>query len=481
MLMANGLLLGLLPWGLGVGMLYALLYQPKQWHPGHHLIVIGLGSYIGYMLLALSMYQLQARNLPVFSSWLITWGIAGVTICWVLGQVGRHRYKLIPQDKSFPQRGLNATEPTWLLSILAGWLILQLGFVSYEVAFRPAVSWDSMSYWTRYTSNFLQWQHSDPVRGDSTLGWRHPSTIHLLNVWAAYTGQISAGSVFLYVPWLALYAGIVLSATGCAWVLTGKLAFGFISGILLSSSSLITAHISLAGYADIWMAAGLFFSAAALVLAGASWRPMITVMWIFIAFSLTFIKAAGASYTILLICVALGACCVCRLQLQWLIATIVAASLAAGYFFITGVDASIMGYQLTFEPTNSIIRVGHYTGVVDLTKLGPAAANMWFAYFRNASYLLTVFIIGIALTSTVLHYNFWRHFNPAYTVFLTLGLLLHSIMAQSFSDYFLTHSNPDMDTGLTRFSQGWFLVSLLALNYIIKARSLISAGNLPDN
>ena len=466
-----GLLVSLLPWAVGVAMMYALLYQPKRWHVGQHLIVIGLGSYIGYVILALTMYQLQARNLPVFSSWILAWALAGVMICWVIGQLGRYRLRLIPTTETDFGREPKLTGPRWLILLLGSWLIAQVGFVVSEVALRPATSWDSLVYWTRFTANFIEWQQSDPTEGSIRLGRRHPSTIHLLNSWAAYAGQINEGKTFLYAPWLALYAGLLLSAIGLTLKLSGNLALGLLVGILIASSPVITAHAALAGYADIWLAAGVFFSAAILALFNVSWKPTIAVIWIFIAISLTFIKSAGISYTVLLSGVALAAWGVSRSRLKWATMAVLVVIIGIGYFYTTGFDTSILGYRLAFNPDSSSIRVGRYRGEISFTELVVAAHNIWFAFIYNTSYFIASLILLAAFLSVALHYGFWHQFNPAYTLILGLALVLYVGLAQEFSGHFLTYSSPDRDTGLTRFSQGWFLVSALLISYIIRAHS----------
>ena len=469
-----GLLLGLMPWAVGVAMMYALLYQPRRWHVGQHLIVIGLGSYIGYLLLALTMHQLQARNLPVFSSWLIAWTITGVLICWVMGQLGRRRLMTITRAKTGMAQERTSTSPKWLIYLLGFWLAVQFGFMVFEVALRPAVSWDALFYWTRFTSNFLEWQPADPTGGSFRPRWTHPSTIHLLNIWAAHAGQLNHGKTFLYTPWLALYTGLLLTAVGLTIKLSGDLVHGLVVGVLVASSPVITAHVVLAGYADIWLAAGLFFSATVLALITESWKPAIAVIWIFIVTSLTSIKSAGISYTVLLSGVALAAWGVSRSHRKWATTAALVVIIATGYFYTTGFDISISGYRLALNPESGNIKVGRYTGEISFTELGFAAKNAWFAFVYNTSYFTVFLVLLAALFSAALHRGVWRQFNPAYTLLLGLALLLHVILAQGFSTYFLTNSSPDRDTGLTRFSQGWFLVLALLVSYITQGNPTIS-------
>lgn len=469
----SGLLLSLLPWFVGAVMVYALLYQTKRWHPGLHLIAIGLGCYVGYALLALLMYQLQARNLPVFSIWLVACMVAAMLICWIAGEAGRHHCNRTPIGHLTLRPELTKTEPKWLILIFGAWLTLQFGFVAYEVALRPSVSWDSVWYWANRAPQFIQWQESNPSLDNSALQWlRHPSTIHLLNAWAAYTGLLNGGKLFLYTPWLALCCSILVAAIGFTWAVTGKLVWGLIVAILIVSSSVVTANIALAGYADIWLAAGLFFSAAILPLMNASWKPAGFITWVFVAGSLTFIKASGVSYSILLILAFWLTWIIGRAKPRWIIVGTLTLSATLGCLYANGFDASIAGYQVSWDMAKRQITVGHYSGIYNLSNFDIAMRNLGSSHIIRASYLNAITVLALALVSLVMYFRHWRHLNSfIFTLLVALGMVLHSLLAQLFSDYFLTFSRPDRDTGLTRFSMGWFFVALLTLSHLIKAHS----------
>lgn len=462
-------LLGCLPWGLGVAILYALLYQPKQWAPGHHLIVIGLGSYIGYMILAIVLYQLQARNLPVFSNWIIAWALTGLLACWVFGQLGRHFFRTAPKNSIYSD--FDTKEPKWLILALCTLLLIQFGFVVHEVALRPAVSWDTLLYWSRVVPHFLDWQASDPSQGSINFNQRHPSTIHLLNVWSSYSGQFNRNALFLYAPWLAIYSGILIAGIGFTWTKTRRLVFGLMVGILIASSSILAAHVSLGGYADIWLAAGLFFSAAMLPLATTSWKPLILVVWIFVTTTLTFIKAAGISYTTLLLALALLAWTMSRCRLSLATIAILTAMIVSVLLYSGVFDLSISGYRITFEPKTHQIILGHYKGVAQLLRADIALQNIGVSLLLQASYVGAALVLLLTWVSAMRNYGYWRQFSPLYVLLLGSSLFFYGWIAQLFSDHFFLFSSPKQDTGLTRFSQGWFLVCTLLVCQLIQSQS----------
>lgn len=467
------LLLGLLPWCFGTVILYSLLYQPRGWHYGHHLVVIGAGSYIGYITFAGLMYHLQANNLPALSiTLLIALALACALICWMLGQLGRYRYQLTRQAEISVSLSLSSYQPKWLLLLLGCWLTAQFGFVAFEVALRPTVSWDSVTYWSRPVKVFIEWQQSKPEQGNINFGQRHPSTVILLNSWAAYAAQLNEGRTFLYAPWLALYSGVLCAATGTVWILTGRLLFGLITAILVASSPVVTAHVILSGYADIWIATGLFYSTVILVLRVVTWKPAISITWSFVAGSLTFIKSAGISYTMLLIAVALLAWITDTSRIKWAIATIVLGIGAISYVYLNGIDLSVAGHRLAFDNKIGQLSVGRYVGLLELSAINSARDNLLASLVWNASYQMTTSVFLLTLTYAMWKPTRWREFFAAYALFLVLGLFFYAVAAQVMSDHFLTYSSPDNDSGLTRFSQGWFLVCIL-----VAARFFIANHN----
>lgn len=465
-------LIGLLPWLTGTGMVYALLYQSKRWHPGHHLIAIGLGCYVGFLLLALLMYQLQSKNLPVFSNWLIAWAIAGVLICWVIGQLSRFLSKeerdLEPNSKRTMPHGRWVL---WLIGILGAWLVLQLSFIIFEGIVRPVSAWDTLAYWTRFVVGFIGWQEADPTQGNAQLGWRHPSTIHLLNIWHAYASNIRTAGLFLLTPWLAIYMSIILASIGFVWLTTQSLACGLLVGILVTSSPVIGAQAVLSGYADIWLAAGLLLTVAILPLASVSRKVAFSGTWLLLATSLVFLKSAGISYSALIILCAVAAWVVSRAKVRSVIIAAVFTAAGGIYLISNGFDLTVAGYPLLFDAETNQVRVGRYSGMIQFGRFDEALTNLWFAFITTSSYLLSALILVAGCLSVATNSGYWKTFTPAYGLFLAVGLLLYALAAQGFSEHFLFYSNPDKDTGLTRFSQGWFLVSTLILSDLIKTYS----------
>lgn len=453
-------------------MVYALFYQVKRWHPGHHLIAIGLGCYVGFLLLALLMHQLQSRNLPVFSNWLIAWAIAGLLICWVIGQLSRFFCKHEPNlEQNLEIRNPYNRWALWLIGILGSWLVLQLSFIILEGVLMPASAWDTIAYWTWSVGHFLGWQETDPYQGSAQLGWRHPSTIHLLNIWHAHASNTRTEGLSLLTPWLAIYISIIMASIGFVWLITKSLAWGLLVGILVTSSPVIGAQAVLNGYADIWLAAGLFLTVAILPLASVSGKVAFSAIWLFVATSMVFLKSAGISYSTLVILCALAAWVVSRTKVRW---TLIAALFTAGgliYLMSNGFDLTVADYPLLFDSETKQLRVGRYSGMVQFGSFGEALTNLWFAFITSSSYLISALILVVGCVSAAAKPGHWKTFTPAYGLFLAIGLLLYALVAQSFSDHFLLYSSPNKDTGLTRFSQGWFLVSTLILSHIIRTYS----------
>lgn len=471
----NNFLIDILPWILGIGVLYALLYLPGSWNLGHHLIIVGAGSYIGYLLLALLMYALQSNNIAVFSIWLPASATTITFLCWFAGQFFRYKNeKKIstskPQTMTL-QKTEKETEPKWLIIPIAIYLCIQLSFIAVEVAVRPAVSWDSVWYWTTYVAQFLEWQNTNPHEGTAQLQHRHPATLHLINAWSAYAGTKANAPYFLFMPWLLLYVGTTIAIIGFLLTLTKELTLGLLGAVLLGSYPMFAAQTALAGYADIWLAAGIFFSFALIALIKVTCALPLLVSWLFFVLGLAFLKSAGLTYALIVIFAASFAWIMSSFEKKWTLAATALILLTIYLLYAQGFDTMIGNYPISFHPETQSVKVGRYSGTLNLDHSYTALYNLWFSFVWHSSYALALAAILVTLLYTFVASELWRRARVAYGLLLILGLLAHSFFSQTISSQVLFNSAPGQDTGLTRFSMGLFLISPLMMLYIFTIRS----------
>ena len=154
-------------------------------------------------------------------------------------------------------------------------LLLALAFASIawrvwmalrEILLRPTFPWDAWDAWAVKSKAWFMLGHYVPFVAmkdwiaqngpDSFTGvaWSYPSTLGWIQVWFA---SAAGGWVepIVNLPWFALWIGLLLAHYGQWRALGLSKTRARIAIYLLASLPLITVHVALAGYADLWVAA----------------------------------------------------------------------------------------------------------------------------------------------------------------------------------------------------------------------------------
>lgn len=453
----NALILVSAPWVLGVVMLYGLLYQRNCWRFEHHLFIIGNSAYFGYLWIAVLMASLQHYMVPVFSGWLLASMALTIVICWGLGSFGRGKVAktgivtrtvtVYPDNK---QRGL------WiLLGALSTWLITLIASVYLEATLHPAMTWDALTFWAAHGSNFL---HGQLATGDlsSMSGSIHPVTIKYVGAWGGFALYERSASG-LYLPWANLYLGAVLACVAAGRLLCGSWVLGLLAALVMASSSLIQAHASLGGYADLWLGTGLFLSLTWLTVAdrGAfQQRALMATLTCIVIFSLVFIKGNAIAYSILL----LGAILLAWAWTKWHWAAVsvlsVLSIVSVLWISNNGVDWTLWGYKLTFLPEEGRIALGQRQATLANNSWVQIGQNFLYAWGLNSTYYLGV-LLGLACFPIVLCNKAMRQdWTLLTSVFFLTGLVLFFGLGQKLNEQQLfAFALPESDTSLSRFSQ----------------------------
>lgn len=446
------------PWGLGVLMLYALFFRRGQWRLEHHLFMIGAAVYIGYVWIALVMAGLQFFTLPVFSGWLLFCITASILAAMVLGLAVRLNDLQPSHGENFAhsaqkpsttafERLTEATMMVWLLLISAPTL--------WEVAFRPAVAWDTMSFWADHGASFLiaQLDNKTSITMSNQI---HPATIKYVGAWAAFSAYERSAD-WLYLPWAALYCGLTLTTIGFGKLLSGKWWLGLIVAVVMASSPVIQAHTSLSGYADLWLAYGLFLILTLLsTTAQRKFKPIsvYAAMTCMTLISLLFLKGNAVAYLMIFLSASLLAWALTRRHWAVVAALIGFCALTLLWGFSNGIDWSIGGYRITFLPEEGWIALGQRKTMLANNSWLQIITNFWHALIINSSFYL-VGILWLALFCLSLMNNDVRsNWETVTAILLLLGIVGFLATAQNFSKgQFFIHSFPTSDTGLSRFLQ----------------------------
>lgn len=459
------------PWAFGTSMLYLLLYDRGRWKLEHHLFVIGSAAYLGYFWVAVLMAFLQRSALMVFSDWLLAFMALSVVVCLVLGKLGRMAtaQKNVQTNLTKPTQHTRRRTP-WLLSTaLSAWLLILIASVFWEAVLRPAVAWDTLVFWADHGHTFLEGQLNTKTLNQMPA-WTHPVTIRYVGAWGGFAlhGRSASG---LYLPWFFMYLGLSLVCMALGKLLSGYWWLGIICAILIASSPITQAHASLGGYADFWLASGVFLALAWVAVtdhrALQATSVLATLTGLFIV-SLVFLKSSGIAYSAML----LGAILFGRMCSNWHWTSTLGLIGIKGLFLLwiwnNGLDWSFGIYRIAYLPEKSLIALGQRQANIASNSWLEIGLNFWHSYGKNSSYYLSLLlgsIIGVLLPLIGI---FRRDRVILTAVFLLIGQVLFFGMGQHLNEQHLfAYAKPDSDTSLSRLSQTIYPISVAVFLFSI--------------
>lgn len=251
------LLVGLLlPWLLGCSWLY-------PWRRALILGTAGLLGY-GYFLGAALLYLALLGWYGLFgtvSFWPLASTLAGLAVIGFVG--GTRLASLLPAPAT--TRAPTTQSQDWLAIGLLGLVAAHLALIALELYYRPVFPWDA---WQTWMYKAKAWYFSGgPVALDAPEDWinsagsrqynvqanHYPGLVPAMSYWAAIAlGQWSETRV----NWPTFFCGLALCLALWEQVkaTTGSARVGAAACLMLISIPLVGTHLSLAGYADIWLA-----------------------------------------------------------------------------------------------------------------------------------------------------------------------------------------------------------------------------------
>ncbi|MEP0201396.1 MAG: hypothetical protein ABJ084_10505 [Halioglobus sp.] len=255
------LLLGLLlPWLVGFIWLRAL---ERIFRPGAQSQLaaqLGYGFFVGYAILFGCMHL--ADQLSALSYWpivitLVILAIAGAAAGTLLGSTSHASGTPLSQETS--------TKHHWLFWLLLGLTCVHLLLNAWEVFYRPVYAWDA---WTTWIYRAKVWFFSadiyqlasprewlaDPEGATHAIpAYRYPTFPSVIPLWAVISfGQWS--DTLVNTPVIGCGIALALALYGVCRDEGFSSTFAMAAAYALISLPIIGAHLSLAGYADIWMA-----------------------------------------------------------------------------------------------------------------------------------------------------------------------------------------------------------------------------------
>lgn len=387
----------LLPWWAGFAIVSR--FEPGG-HAARHLRQVGSGFLVGYALLYL-LLRLDAA---------LTGGVDWNHVALALAVVGLASYVLKRAPEARPP---DLAPPVFgplqkvLALVLFGWLLLHLWFNWIEILATPVYPWDAWAVWVYRAKAWFahatlfefmspeQWLRNDAVTSYSATALHYPWFVSTLPFWAA----LSLGA------WHETLIGLPVALLGVAMAMTfyGQLRShglqplaALVFTYFLLSTPLLGVHLSLAGYADIWLAgfAGLGSIAVLRYLLEGNARQLAIGLALLACGVL--VKTEGLIWLL----AALLLLALCRIPLRWLAGVAMAVLLAGVAAWLAGVGSvELPGLGL----------VGIRDGALHLPYLGShelVVHDQRWVYFDNAFgkaswHLAWLFALAITVLAVV--------------------------------------------------------------------------------
>jgi hypothetical protein len=208
----------------------------------------------------------------------------------------------------------------WKIILLAaGFLsVVYRGYLAVrEILLRPTFPWDAWDAWAVKSKTWFLLGHYAPfvsamhwVDAAGTMdytgpAWSYPSALAWVQIWFA-----SAAGAWIEplvnLPWIALWVGLLLAHYGQWRALGFSTSRAAAFAYALASLPLITVHVALAGYADLWIATLFGFA----VLAWMRWLMQRDINQLALAVAcvlvMPWMKLEGAVWMLLSIAVAIA-------------------------------------------------------------------------------------------------------------------------------------------------------------------------------
>ena len=446
----------LLPWLLGATIALHVTYRASPL-PGLAAVAMGIGGFLGYLLLALALRQADLRGISLLSSGFQV-SLALVTMA-LLGL-------LIPVLRKEP--AISVRPGWWLLAICLPW-ICWLATAHLQT---PTQGWDTLQRWGLDASRFLD--HATTSSGEPwEQPWKkHPITLYLVMAWSAWAGTWTDAGLGALLPWLMCLASLVLIVAGYAWHCTYSPAATTVAVLYLLSLPLLENHVILAGYGELFLATALAGSSALVAMGIARPSKTLFLLGMLVALSAVFLKNTGAAYALLPIAAWLTVTALARGPWVFMsLLAMVAAGLLAGWHL--GIEAELGPVKLAFNPESKVLLFGGRVLELDFPPLTTYLSTEFTSRVVNQSFqlgLLLFVICWFALPQARrTEEGLWKPYLfsllSCTAVFVLLALSL-------FTDVALRYATPGADTGHSRFSLPAFVLVPLVLANLFRILTL---------
>lgn len=233
--------------------------QPSVDQTGNRLIALSAGLLFGYAAVALILMG-QDMILGTVNGWLPVLLLASIAVL-----AASYRVKQTPSGAPHHDNIALTGSARWLVLALAAGILIHFAYSFIELLTQPLFPWDAWTVWAYRAKAWFydgslapmldgkEWMLSaEPFRYTS-IAINYPYLPSLMHLWAA----LSLGAwheALINIPVLACSLAIALGLAGSIRRAGGSILLMLGAVYLLFSIPLMGSHMSLGGYADIWMA-----------------------------------------------------------------------------------------------------------------------------------------------------------------------------------------------------------------------------------
>lgn len=265
------LIAALVPWILGIALLLALRPRADPAVEGEAPWLAGAGYLAGAFLLTLWMRLLSLAGIK-FSLGAIALPLVAVAVALLVFAARRNPLRGFARGLVAAPDLTAAMRVVWWLAI--AWLALRFAMLGVEVGTRPLYPWDA---WTQWATKARVWYELGYLAPFARVGaWlaanggvyfdaspEYPPTMPLLQVWSCLAlGRWD--DTLMNWPWWLVGVALALVMYGGLRTLGASAIAALVGAFLVASMPLANAHVALAGYADLPMAA--YYTVAALAM-----------------------------------------------------------------------------------------------------------------------------------------------------------------------------------------------------------------------
>lgn len=319
-----GVLLALvLPTLLGTAAWQALLGRPRDgagWAAS-----LGAGYVLGVLLVGVSMALWTSLSPQHAFGQFVAVVIVAILGLAVVVYAKRDRRLAVSPTSDAPATPLSRAMVWALLALLA----VEFFVIATQATTLPSLTWDAWNAWLAKSKawyfadrfvpvlGFPDWLAAPAGEAITTTAPSYPGALPRAMVWmASASGGWNESAI--HAMWPALWLALGLSLFGYSRLAGMRLLPSVITSAAVLTLPLVTAHASLAGYSDLWLACGVLFAGVHLVRAfaaradGGAWRAeaAMAALWLVL---LPAVKLEGAVW---LVC-ALAAVAIALLPARW--------------------------------------------------------------------------------------------------------------------------------------------------------------------